>query len=249
MRSAGSAAALALLVGLPVASAHQGHVVLRAERTIKFEADGVEGVRMVVTVNYGPEEMLRVARRADGDGDGTLSRREVEDHMLEWAETLRRGLPVRVDGSFTRVDFVQPFFEPAGQIALRGGTLELTGRIRVGSGRHEIFVTDEMPPDDFERTDVMFTATNEAAMLTSGPNEAPTELMPSFAYGRTTERRRVHILGFSVEMPPPPEGSLPRPRSIGILRPLGLILSQTVIAVLLGRLVREMRARKRNARR
>lgn len=249
MRRAGIACAFAMVAASSAASAHQGHVVLRAERTLKFEADGLEGLRMVVTVNYGPEQMLRVARSADSDGDGSLSRVEVEDFMLEWAETLRRGLPVRVDGSFTRVTFVEPFLEPTGPIALRPGTLEMTGRIVVGSGRHDVFVTDEMPVNDFERTDVMFTASNEATILASGPTEAPLELMPSFAYGRTTDRPRVHSIGFALEMPPPPEGSLPRPRSIGIARPLALILAQTGIAVVLSRLLYAIKARNRLRRR
>ena len=88
---------------VPVALAHQGHPILRAERTIKLEADGDQGVRMVITVNLGAEEMLRVARRADENGDGIVVADEVEDYMLEWADSLRRGLPVRVDGAFARV--------------------------------------------------------------------------------------------------------------------------------------------------
>lgn len=239
---------LTFLGGSAVASAHQGHPVLRAERTLKFEADGEEGMRMVVTVNYGTEEMLRVARRADANGDGTLDRREIEDTMLDWADTLRRELPLRLDGSFARVDFVEPFFEPRGRIELRPGTLEMTGIIRMPAGRHELFVTDDMPGDQFERTDVMFTATNGARLLASGPTEVPTEVMPSFAYGRNTERRRVNSIGLHVEMPQPREGALPSPRSIGYHRPLAFILLQTMIAVLLGRVLRAIRERDRLAK-
>lgn len=242
LRALGSALVLG---GASVAAAHQGHPILRAERTIKLEADGLEGVRMVVTVNYGVEEMLRVMRSADADGDGSLDRREIEDAMLEWAETLRREMPVRLDGSFARVGYVQPFFEPTGAIQLRPGTLELTGIIRVGAGQHRLFITDDMPSDRFDRTDVMFTATNEAHLIASGPTEVPTEVTPSFAYGRTTDRPRVHSIGMVVEMPQPPEGRLPRPRSVGYHRPLALILAQTAIAVMIGRLVRAIRERDR----
>lgn len=246
MRRVLRALAPALVIGgASVAAAHQGHPILRAERTIKLEADGHEGVRMVVTVNYGVEEMLRVARNADADGDGSLDRREIEDTMLEWAETLRRELPVRLDGSFARVRYVRPFFEPTGRIEMRPGTLEMTGMINVGAGRHQIFVTDDMPGDAFDRTDVMFTASNDAQLLASGPTERPTEVMPSFAYGRDTDRRRVHSITMMVEMPQPAEGRLPRPRSIGYERPLVLLLAQSAIAVMIGRLVRAMRERDR----
>lgn len=241
------AVALALAAGAR-ASAHNGHPILRAERTIKLEADGAEGLRMVVTINFGAEEMLRVARRADSDGDGNVVADEVEDYMLDWAEVLRRGLPVRVDGAFARVDFIEPFFDPKGPISLRPGTLEYVGRVRVGSGQHELFVTDEMNLDEFDRTDVMFTSTNDATLLTSGPTEAPTDITPSFAYGRTTDRARVHAFGMSVEMPPPEESELPRRPPPGFLIPAVVIPGVTVFNVMLGRLLRAIKLRNRQRR-
>jgi hypothetical protein len=249
VRSIGGATFVGALACAGVAGAHQGHPVLRAERTIKLEADGDEGVRMVVTINLGAEEMLRIARRADENGDGLVDVHEVEEYMLDWADILRRGLPVRVDGSFARVDFVQPFFDPKGAISLRPGTLEYVGRIRVPSGTHALFVTDDMNTDEFDRTDVMFTSTNDARLVASGPSEAPDAVTPSFAYGRTTDRRRVRAIGMVVDMPPPETTVLPRAKPIGIAIPASLLASITLFALTLGRLLRAIRVRNAARRR
>lgn len=240
--------ALALFVGTG-ARAHSGHPILRAERTIKFEADGHEGLRVVLTVNYGAEQMLRIARRADENGNGIVEAGEVEAFMHDWSNELRRQLPLRMDGSFARVTYGRTFFDPKGAIALAPGTLEIVAELLVPAGRHSIFLTDEMASDEFDRTDVMFEVTNGATLHASGPTEAPLEVVPSFAYGRSTEVRRVRAIGMVFDMPQPPGGSLPKPRALGLTLPLGVILIPTVFAVILGRLLRAIRERDADQRR
>lgn len=243
MRRLASAACLLAVLATPV-RAHQGHVLLRSERTIKLEIDGRQGLRVIVTVNYGEEEMLRLCRRADENGDGVLDDREASAHLEQWSEDLRRELPVRVDGGFRRIVWTDQFFEPTGPIVRRPGTLEMTGRVSVPTGRHELFFTDELPPDAFERTDVLYTSVNEGGLLSSGPSESPSELVPSFAYGPTTERRRVQAIGLVVTMPEPEGGVLPTRRPIGATGPLLFVLAQTLFAVWIGRMLRELRAKR-----
>lgn len=241
---AGVAALSAALAPASV-GAHAGHVPLRAERTLKFEANGGEGLRMIVTENFGAEEMLRRARRADENGDGTVSQNEATTFLEEWMEDVRRELPVRVDGGHTRVDFHDAYFHPQGRIQIVPGTLEVVGTIAIHAGTHEVFVTDEAPADAFERTDVLFTAENGATLLATGPTELPTELLPSFAYGAGLERRRVTQIGLRLTMPEPPEGELPKRRPFGILRPALALATITVFNVILGRLLRAIRLRDR----
>jgi len=219
--------------------AHTGHPILRAERTIKFEAVGDEGLRIVVTVNYGGEQMLRMARRADENSDGVVDDSEVAEFMDDWSDELRDDLPVHVDGERVRPRFVRPFFEPAGPVSIRPGTLEIVATIPLAAGRHEVSLEDDMRADDFDRTDVMFEVTSEATLVASGPSATPTEVVPSFAYGRSTETRHVRSMGLAFTMPGGDESS---ERPLFAYVSIFLVL-QSIFAIGIGRLVRAMRRR------
>ena len=74
----GGLAALALLVAVtatPVASAHLGHEVVRAERYLKLDLREGE-VRLVVTLTLGEEEGASLMRAADDDGDRKVGEEE-----------------------------------------------------------------------------------------------------------------------------------------------------------------------------
>jgi len=233
---------LACLVAIATgggARAHSGHPILRAERTIKFEAVGHEGVRIVITVNYGAEQMLRIVRRADEDSNGVVDADEVAEFMQDWSRELRDDLPLHVDGARVRPAFTRPFFEPDGPVSLRPGTLEVVATIPLGEGRHEISLEDSMEADDFDRTDVMFEVTNEATLLASGPSATPIEVVPSFAYGRSTETRRVRNMGLAFTLPSSEEPAGPRRFAYVAL----FLVAQSALAVAIGRLLRAMKKR------
>lgn len=237
------ASGLIALSPIATASAHSGHPILRAERTVKLEADGREGLRLVVTVNYGAEQMLRVARRADLNGNGIVEASEIATFMDSWSDELARRLPVHVDGTRVRPRFVRPFYDPDGPVSLRPGTLEIVAEVPLAEGRHEIFVSDGMAADEFDRTDVMFEVTNEARLDASGPSAAPIEVVPSFAFGRSTELARVSSFGMVVEMPSASVVSTETDPNRKRLVPVAITALATVFAVAVGRLVRAMKAR------
>jgi hypothetical protein len=243
-------ALLALCIGtlavgrVAVVRAHAGHDVLRAERYIKFEATDT-GLRVVVSLSLGTEEMLRIARIADEDQDGSVTERESQRYLEEWGETLRRELPMRVDGSFVRVPWAAPYFDPLGRISARSGTVEVSGVVHMVPGRHFIVVTDQMRFDSFERTDVTFAARDGGVLINSGPNDAPTELVETFAYGRNADIPRVRVIGLTIELPQPEVAELPKARARGTWLPFAVVPTVSIFAVLFARLAREAKERRR----
>lgn len=246
MRSFCAGALLAALLSslASVVHAHAGHDVLRAERYLKLEATD-RGVRIVLSLSLGTEEMLRIARIADEDQDGEVTQREAERYLEEWGETLRRELPMRVDGSFVRVPWGGPYFDPIGRITARTGSIELSAHVPLMHGRHFIVITDQMRFESFDRTDVSFAARDGGELINSGPNDAPTEVIPTFAYGRNAEIPRVRVIGMTIELPPPEIAELPPLRAQGQKWPLVLVPTISVFAVLFARLAREAKARRR----
>lgn len=230
--------------GPPDAAAHSGHEVLRAERYLKLEATDA-GLRFVISISYGVEEMLRVARIADEDQDGVVTQREADRYMQDWGEVLRRELPVRVDGSFVRVPWAESFFDPIGRITPRTGTVELSAHVHLMPGRHFVVVTDQMRFEAFDRTDVTFGARDGGTLINAGPSDAPTELVQTLAYGRGADIARVRVLGMTIELPQPEVAELPFARPPGYLKPLVLLPTISIFAVLFARLYREYKARKR----
>jgi hypothetical protein len=243
-RAVGLCLAICVSVEHESASAHSGHDVVRAERYLKLEATD-SGLRFVVSVSYGAEEMLRVARMADEDQDGTITERESRRFMEDWAQTLRRELPVRSDGSFVSVLWAEGYFHPLGRISARPGTIEMTANISMMPGRHFIVITDQMRFESFDRTDVTFGERDGGTLITSGPSDQPTEIVRTLAYGRDAEIARVRVLGLAIELPPPELSTLPLARPKGMLLPLVIIPTLSLFAVAFARLAREAKARRR----
>lgn len=232
---------LALAGGASRVAAHSGHVVARSERYLKLDV-GENGARLVVSLSLGAEEFLRISRRADSDHDGEVSRREADAFLGTFLDDVRRELPARLDGHFTRVDWGEPFMDPIGVIRAQPGTVEVVGRVRVPPGQHTLWVTDEMRQETIERTDVAFQVRDRVRLVASGPTDLPTSIVRTLAFGKDAPTRRAHSLAITVDVPMPPEGELPRPRPVGALGITLLIFAWSFIAVAISRLLRERAA-------
>ncbi len=177
------AAVLASLCVTPIARAHLGHVVLRAERYLKLDAEP-GGVRVVVSLTLGGEETARVMAAADADSDGTVTSAEADAYMAEWGAGLVEDVPLEVDGAAFVPEWGEAYFDPIGPIQSVPGAVEMVAHIPLDGGEHTVTMRDRMRVEAFDRTDVAFTAQPTCEVLASGPNETPTEIVERFAYGR-----------------------------------------------------------------
>lgn len=165
------------------ASAHVGHVILRAERYLKLDVGG-RSVRLVVSLTLGPAEGERVLEAADTSGDGHVDEAESDAYLAQWAEGLREELPVRVGSSVVAVDYRDGYLDPLGQVRPTPVTVELVGHFELPGGEQTIRVEDRMVRREvFERTDVAFRARDGAVLIASGADEVPTEVTAELAYG------------------------------------------------------------------
>lgn len=201
--------ALALGPGLmlwPAAGrAHLGHLVLGAERYVKFDVTP-EGLRLVVSLVLGPAETARVMQRADeeGDGNGVVSPDEARRHVERWTAALADEMPVLVDGEPVRASWGESFFDATGPVGSRSeAAVEAVVRVPLESGERRIQVRDRMRAETFDRTDVSFVARDGARLLVAGLGERPERLETDLAIGRPLAQRLGDRLVYSatVEVP------------------------------------------------
>jgi hypothetical protein len=191
------ASAWSLAQALP-ASAHVGHVVQRAERYVKLDVTPGDA-RVVVSLSLGPSEMEGVLRAADVDLDGDVTSEEAETYVLAFGEALDRDITVRVGGERVKLDWGEPFLQPAGQVRLSPGTVELVGHAELGGGRVPIVFEDRMQRPVLDRTDVSLEARDGARLVAAGFGAAPEGVEPRLAFG--PEAARPVIFGAVVETP------------------------------------------------
>ncbi len=183
---------LSMLVSLrepELASAHLGHVVLRAERYVKLDfAD--DSVRVVVSLTLGPDEARRVLAATDdaGDSNGEVTQAEADAYMAQWGDGLRADLPVDVDGAPVDVAWGEAYMEPIGPIAAAPGTVEMVARVPLAAGAHRVAVHDHMRIETFDRTDIAFRARDGARLVASGIGEPRTPPERDLAVLRDTRR-------------------------------------------------------------
>ena len=175
--------AVLLALGAPVASAHLGHVILRAERYLKLDASEAD-TRLVVSLTLGATEGARVLAAADADSSGEVSSAEADAYLAQWAEGLRTDLPVRIDGAPAEVSWRDGYLDPIGPVQRTALTVEIVGHLPVQGREHRIHVHDGMRREVFDRTDVAFRAHDGAELVVSGPGLEPAELVEDLAFGR-----------------------------------------------------------------
>lgn len=172
-----------LLLALPSARAHLGHVVLRAERYLKLDAEK-EGVRVVVSLTLGGEETVRVMTAADADGDGEVSQAEADAYMAEWGEGLLTDVPLQVDGEDVTPVWGEAYFDPIGPIQAVPGAVEMVAHLPLDGGEHRVTLRDRMRVEAFDRTDVAFSAQPGTELLRAGVGTDPSEVTERLAYGK-----------------------------------------------------------------
>lgn len=215
----------ALLAFGPMAEAHLGHVIARAERYIKLDVSG-RSARLVVSLTLGEREGARVLAAADRDRDGNVSEAERDAYLAEWGAGLAAELPVQVDGQARELAWSEPYMEPIGPVHPVPVTVELVARFELEGGRQTIRIEDRVARREvYDRTDVAFRTREEATLLASGAGEQPAEPTPDLAYGRELEAPVV--LTAIVETPERPTSWAPI--AIGT----GLALAAAAVAVAL----------------
>ncbi|MEM9073742.1 MAG: hypothetical protein AAGE52_34950 [Myxococcota bacterium] len=184
---------LLLLLAASAAHAHLGHVVLRAERYLKFDVEP-RGVRLVVSLTLGADETVRIARAADANADEVVSDAEAESYMAEWGAGLREDLPVEVDGEPFEVTWGEAYFHPVGAIQPVDGAVEMVAHVPLDGGRHTVTILDRMRVEAFDRTDVKFEAQPGMEFVASGVGPAPTDVVRAVAYTAPTAPERLSIV-------------------------------------------------------
>ncbi|MEM9189729.1 MAG: hypothetical protein AAGF12_11170 [Myxococcota bacterium] len=182
------------------ASAHLGHVVNRAERYLKVEAND-ESFRLVVSLTLGADETLRIMNAADEDGDGTVTQAEADRYMAAWGEGLKKELPIERSGEATPVDWGQPYFDPIGPLVRRPGTVEMIAILPHDGGVESLTLIDRMRVEPYDRTDVVFRTQEQAKLLASGSGRSPTSIDNPLAYGQELGPERRVFTGV-FETPP-----------------------------------------------
>lgn len=177
---------LAWLCGVAPAAAHLGHVVTRAERYLKIDAEP-HGIRVVVSLTLGPEETFRILTDADTNEDGTVSDDEASVYMASWGEGLREDLPLEVDGERVEVLWGDAYLDPPGEVRAVPGAVEMVARISLDGGEHRIVLRDGMRRETFDRTDVAFTAQPGGEVLRAGAGPNPPEAATHLAFDAGTE--------------------------------------------------------------
>ena len=176
------AAALLLVLAFPaVASAHLGHVILRAERYVKLDVAGAEA-RVVVSLTLGEQEGRRVLEAADTDADGRVTSAEADAYLAQWAEGLAEEVPIRVDGEAIDARWGDGYLDPIGRVRAVPVTVEMIARFEL-DGEQTIAIEDRMVRREvFDRTDVAFRARDGAELAASGADPAPRDVTEDLAY-------------------------------------------------------------------
>jgi hypothetical protein len=168
----------------PVAWAHLGHVVVRAERYLKIEATPEEA-RVVVSMSMGPGEMYNVlaAADADGDADGQVTPEEARAYLARWGEGLTEELPIELNGRRVEVTWGDGHLGPLGPVRAVPGIVEMVARVPLDGGQHTLVVRDRMRPEVADRTDVAFRVRDGAELIASGATAEPDRPIADLAYG------------------------------------------------------------------
>ena len=193
---------------LPCASAraHLGHLVIRAERYLKIEADD-HGVRIIVTLTLGPAEARPVLRAADSDSDGTVTQREADAYMAQWGEGLLTDLPIEVDGAQVDVAWGEAYLDPLGPIRPAPTTVEMVAHVPLEGGTHRVTLRDRMRVEAFDRTDAVFRVRDGARQLACGVGERPSSVVPALAFGPDTQTVTGGAFTSVVEIPGAPSSA------------------------------------------
>lgn len=148
------AAFLAAAPGPSRASGHLGHVVLRAERYLKFDVEPA-ALRIVASLTLGAAEMARIMRDADTNQDGSVDGPEADVYMRTWGEGLTEELRVEVDGEPVAVVWGDAYLDPQGVIRNEAGSVEMVARVELDPGTHRIQLSDSMPTAALDRSDIV----------------------------------------------------------------------------------------------
>lgn len=166
-----------------VASAHLGHVILRAERYLKLDASETD-TRLVVSLTLGPSEGERILAAADANGDHTVSSAEADAYLAQWGDGLRTDVPIEIDGAPFEATWTEGYLDPIGTVGPTPLTVEITAHLPVRGREHQIRFRDHMRREVFDRTDVAFRAHDGAELVASGPGESPSEPTPDLGLVR-----------------------------------------------------------------
>ncbi len=214
-------AAVCGLVSPPRASAHVGHVILRAERYLKLDVSGYD-VRVVVSLTLGPAEGRRVLEAADVDGDGEVSSAESETYLAAWGAGLHEELPLSLDGESLELAWGEGYFEPMGAVRPVALTVEMVARFELGGGEETVRFVDRMVRREvFERTDVAFQVRGQAELLASGVEGDADEPRPDLAYPGTFREGEEVALVARIRTPERPDE--PWPWVVGVAVLAGLL--------------------------
>ena len=195
----------------PVAHAHLGHVVLRAERYLKLDVAPGEA-RIVVSLSLGGEETRRVLGAADTDASGDVTPAEAEGYLAAWGAGLQDELPMSVDGTPVSVRWEEPYLSPQGPVTATQGTVEMIARVPLEAGVRTLSLTDHMRGERFDRTDVAFEVRSGAELLASGLGAEPARAVPRIALGPAKDAR---VITMRVRVPPSPDARTPPPECPG----------------------------------
>ncbi len=174
--------ALGVLLAPMVASAHLGHVILRAERYLKLDASDAD-TRLVVSLTLGADEGARVLGAADADGDHVVSQAESDAYLAQWGEGLRTDVPIEIDGAAFDATWTEGYMEPIGPVGATPLTVEITAHLPLTGRDHLVRFRDRMRREVFDRTDVAFRAHDGAEIVTCGPGDEPTGTQNDFSFG------------------------------------------------------------------
>lgn len=158
---------LATLAIATAAQAHVGHQVQTAERYIKIDVSGYTG-RVVVSLNTGATETLRLLRLADADGDQTVTEEERDAYLEAWRAGLATEVELRAGDSVVPLEWGDAFMSPIGPMQATSGSVEMVGRFTFAGGEVTLTLRDDMPQGGFERTDYSARVRDGATLLGAG---------------------------------------------------------------------------------
>ena len=181
-RCATAAALVVLMLAAGHASAHLGHVILRAERYLKLDLSDTD-TRFVVSLTLGPEEGARILAAADANSDHDVSPAESEAYLAQWGTGLVSDVPIEIDGAAYVPTWTEGYMEPIGPVTPGALTVEITAHLPVLGPEHTILFRDHMRREVFDRTDVAFRAHDGAELILAGPGEAPTDVSSDLSFG------------------------------------------------------------------
>lgn len=174
--------ALAWTITPIAASAHLGHVILRAERYLKLDASE-DDTRLVVSLTLGASEGERVLGAADANGDHVVSQAESDAYLAQWGEGLRTDVPIEIDGAAFEAAWTEGYMEPIGPVGPTPLTVEITAHLPLTHRDHVVRFRDRMRREVFDRTDVAFRAHDGAELVVCGPGEEPTGTQNDLSFG------------------------------------------------------------------